>query len=106
MIKHCLEKEIGTLQDRLTANQRAWEVSQQELNHLKKCSNEKEGSLKSILEEAKAEKNRHNAFQEQIIRLLRNNSISVAPSNKAIVEKIREMCLGEENQKIVREYLF
>ncbi|XP_066478852.1 coiled-coil domain-containing protein 170 [Tiliqua scincoides] len=100
-IKHSLEKEIRTLQDRLAANQRAWEVSQQELSHLKKCSSEKEENLKSILEEARAEKNMHSAFTEQIIALLRNNSIVVGPSKQAIVEKIQEMCHGEENKKIM-----
>lgn len=105
-IKHGLEKEIRTLQDRLTANQRAWEVSQQELSHLKHCSTEKEGRFKSMLEEARAEKNTHDAFVEQIIDLLRNNSIIVGPSQEAIVKKIEEMCHGEGNQKIVRASLF
>ncbi|XP_053148625.1 coiled-coil domain-containing protein 170 isoform X1 [Hemicordylus capensis] len=97
--KQSLEKEIRILQDRLTASQRAWEVSQQELSHLRRCSSEKEDSLKSSIEEARAQEVLHNEFKEQIITLLKNNSIIVNPSKEAIVEKIQEMCHGEENKR-------
>ncbi|XP_053148635.1 coiled-coil domain-containing protein 170 isoform X2 [Hemicordylus capensis] len=103
--KQSLEKEIRILQDRLTASQRAWEVSQQELSHLRRCSSEKEDSLKSSIEEARAQEVLHNEFKEQIITLLKNNSIIVNPSKEAIVEKIQEMCHGEENKRTYIKFL-
>ncbi|XP_061480118.1 coiled-coil domain-containing protein 170 isoform X2 [Rhineura floridana] len=97
--KQSLEKEIWTLQDRLAASQRAWEVSQEELSHLKKCCCKKEEKLKTSIEEARAKEGLHDAFKEQITALLQSSSIRVSPSEKDIVEKIQEVCHMEESKK-------
>ncbi|XP_054832290.1 coiled-coil domain-containing protein 170 [Eublepharis macularius] len=97
--KQSLEKEVRSLQERLAACQRAWEVSQEELSYVKRCSNKKEESLKSCIEEARAGKNLHNAFKEKIITLLQSKCNTVSPSEEFIVETIREMCHAEESKK-------
>ncbi|XP_062981762.1 coiled-coil domain-containing protein 170 [Elgaria multicarinata webbii] len=96
--KQNLEKETRNLQGRLGACQRAWEASQEELSHLKKCCSEKEEKLKSIAEEARAEKCTHKAFKDQITTLLGSNSVTVRPSNEDIMKTIQEMCHGEESK--------
>nr|XP_008114889.1 PREDICTED: coiled-coil domain-containing protein 170 isoform X1 [Anolis carolinensis]XP_016851372.1 PREDICTED: coiled-coil domain-containing protein 170 isoform X1 [Anolis carolinensis] len=96
--KQSLEKEMRNLEDRLNAVQRAWEASQEELSLMKKCCSEKEEALKSTIREASAAKSLHNAFREQILALLRSNSIAVNLSTEDIVEKVREMCNKEESK--------
>uniref|UniRef100_H9GB56 Coiled-coil domain containing 170 n=1 Tax=Anolis carolinensis TaxID=28377 RepID=H9GB56_ANOCA len=96
--RQSLEKEMRNLEDRLNAVQRAWEASQEELSLMKKCCSEKEEALKSTIREASAAKSLHNAFREQILALLRSNSIAVNLSTEDIVEKVREMCNKEESK--------
>ncbi|XP_048344623.1 coiled-coil domain-containing protein 170 isoform X2 [Sphaerodactylus townsendi] len=97
--KQHLEKEIRSLQERLVASKRAWEVSQEELNYIKRGSGKQEESLKSCIEEARAEKNLHNAFKQKIIALLHSKCNTVSPPEEVIVETIREMCHVEESDK-------
>ncbi|XP_060128732.1 coiled-coil domain-containing protein 170 isoform X2 [Zootoca vivipara] len=97
--KQSLEREIRTLQERLAASQRAWEVSQEEMSHLKKCCHEKEENLKTSMEEVRAEKRLHDAFKEQIITLLGSSCIIASRSEEDIVEKIREIIRMEESKK-------
>ncbi|XP_032999894.1 coiled-coil domain-containing protein 170-like isoform X6 [Lacerta agilis] len=97
--KQSLEREIRTLQERLAASQRAWEVSQEEMSHLKKCCHEKEENLKTSVEEVRAEKSLHDAFKEQIITLLGSSCFIASRSEEDIVEKIREMIRMEESKK-------
>uniref|UniRef100_A0A670IVI7 Coiled-coil domain containing 170 n=1 Tax=Podarcis muralis TaxID=64176 RepID=A0A670IVI7_PODMU len=94
-----LEREIRTLQERLAASQRAWEVLQEEMSHLKKRCHEKEENLKASMEEVRAEKRLHDAFKEQIITLLGSSCIIASRSEEDIVEKIREMVRKEESKK-------
>ncbi|XP_028579504.2 damage-control phosphatase ARMT1 isoform X2 [Podarcis muralis] len=97
--KQNLEREIRTLQERLAASQRAWEVSQEEVSHLKKCCHEKEENLKASMEEVRAEKRLHDAFKEQITTLLGSSCITASRSEEDIVEKNREMVRMEESKK-------
>nr|XP_056709633.1 coiled-coil domain-containing protein 170 [Euleptes europaea] len=97
--KQSLEKEIRSLQDRLVASQRAWEVSQEDLSYLKRSAGKQEESLKNCIEEARAGKNLHNAFKQKIITLLQSKCNTVSPSEEVIVETIREMCHEEESNK-------
>ncbi|KAJ7342055.1 hypothetical protein JRQ81_008462 [Phrynocephalus forsythii] len=97
--KQNLEKEIRNLQDRLVASQKAWETSQEELIHFKKCCSEKEEKLKSSIEEIRAQKSLHNTFKEQMVTLLEGNSAIVSPSVENIVEKVREVCQREKSNK-------
>nr|XP_028579505.1 coiled-coil domain-containing protein 170-like isoform X3 [Podarcis muralis] len=97
--KQNLEREIRTLQERLAASQRAWEVLQEEMSHLKKRCHEKEENLKASMEEVRAEKRLHDAFKEQIITLLGSSCIIASRSEEDIVEKIREMVRKEESKK-------
>ncbi|CAM4646467.1 unnamed protein product [Lepidochelys kempii] len=99
--KQSLEKEIRSLQDRLAASQRAWEASKQELHHLKRCSNEMDGSLKSSIEEARTAQSLLSAFKEQVATLLSNSSVTVKSSEEAIMERIRELGHREESKKIM-----
>ncbi|XP_062833391.1 coiled-coil domain-containing protein 170 isoform X3 [Anolis carolinensis] len=103
--KQSLEKEMRNLEDRLNAVQRAWEASQEELSLMKKCCSEKEEALKSTIREASAAKSLHNAFREQILALLRSNSIAVNLSTEDIVEKVREMCNKEESKNTYLKFL-
>ncbi|EMP35252.1 Coiled-coil domain-containing protein C6orf97 [Chelonia mydas] len=98
--KESLEKEIRSLQDRLAASQRAWEASKQELHHLKRCSNEMDGSLKSSIDEARTAQSLLSAFKEQVATLLSNSSVTVKCSEGAIMERIRELGHREESKKI------
>ncbi|XP_042704187.2 coiled-coil domain-containing protein 170 isoform X4 [Chrysemys picta bellii] len=99
--KQSLEKEIKSLQDRLAASQRAWEASKQELHHLKRCSSEMDGSLKSSIDEARTAQSLLSAFKEQVATLLSNSSVIVKPSEEAIMERVRELGHREESKKIM-----
>nr|XP_028579507.1 coiled-coil domain-containing protein 170-like isoform X5 [Podarcis muralis] len=103
--KQNLEREIRTLQERLAASQRAWEVLQEEMSHLKKRCHEKEENLKASMEEVRAEKRLHDAFKEQIITLLGSSCIIASRSEEDIVEKIREMVRKEESKKTYLKFL-
>ncbi|NWU93450.1 CC170 protein, partial [Upupa epops] len=93
-----LEMEIRTLQDKLTANQKALDASKQELHVLKKSSAELDGSLKSSREEARIAQSSFIAFKEQIAILLSGGSAIVKPSEKAILERIQEINCKEESK--------
>ncbi|XP_068794808.1 coiled-coil domain-containing protein 170 isoform X8 [Struthio camelus] len=99
--RQSLEMEISTLQDKLTANQKAWEASKQELHNLKRSSSELNGSLKNSLEEARTAQNSLVSFKEQIASLLSSRSSIVKPSEKAILERIREINCKEESKEIM-----
>ncbi|XP_067398522.1 coiled-coil domain-containing protein 170 isoform X1 [Emydura macquarii macquarii] len=98
--KQSQEREIRILQDSLAATQRAWEASKQELHHLKRCSSELDGSVKSSLEEARTAQNLLSAFKEKVATLLSISSVTVKPSEEAIMERIRELGHWEESKKI------
>uniref|UniRef100_A0A8C4WPJ7 Coiled-coil domain containing 170 n=1 Tax=Gopherus evgoodei TaxID=1825980 RepID=A0A8C4WPJ7_9SAUR len=90
-----------SLQDRLAASQRAWEASKQELYHLKRCSSEMDGSLKGSIDEARTAQSLLSAFKEQVATLLSNSSVTVKPSEEAIMERVRELGRMEESKKIM-----
>jgi len=97
--------EIGILQDKLTANQKALDASKQELYNLKKSSSELDGSLKSSREEARTAQSSLVAFKEQIATLLSSGSAIVKASQKAILERIRELNCKEESKEVVSQKL-
>ncbi|XP_062429040.1 coiled-coil domain-containing protein 170 [Rhea pennata] len=99
--RQSLETEISTLQDKLTASQKAWEASKEELHNLKRSSSELDGSLKNSLEEAKTAQNSLVSFKEQIATLLSSRSAMVKSSEKAILERIREINCKEESKEIM-----
>ncbi|XP_069462876.1 coiled-coil domain-containing protein 170 [Ambystoma mexicanum] len=99
--KQQLERDVRTLRERLAASQRAWEACKQELSHVKMSSSELGGSLKSIQGEAKAAQGLLNAFKERMAALLSSSSITVKPSEEAIMERIRDVCNKGESKKIV-----
>nr|XP_009932022.1 PREDICTED: coiled-coil domain-containing protein 170 [Opisthocomus hoazin] len=99
--RQSLEMEIGILQDKLTANQKALDASKQELYNLKKSSSELDGSLKSSREEARTAQSSLVAFKEQIATLLSSGSAIVKASQKAILERIRELNCKEESKEVM-----
>ncbi|NWQ75247.1 CC170 protein, partial [Columbina picui] len=99
--RQSLEMEIRNLQDKLTANQKDLDASKQELHNLKKSSSELDGSLKSSREEARTAHSSLVTFKEQIAALLSRRSAIVKPSEKAILERIREINCKEESEEIM-----
>ncbi|XP_066850294.1 coiled-coil domain-containing protein 170 isoform X1 [Anser cygnoides] len=99
--RQSLEMDIRNLQDKLTANQRGWEASKQELHTLKKSLSELDGSLKSNKEEARTAQGSLVAFKEQIAALLSSGSATIKPSEKAILERIQEINCKEESKEIM-----
>uniref|UniRef100_A0A8C5T9J0 Coiled-coil domain containing 170 n=1 Tax=Malurus cyaneus samueli TaxID=2593467 RepID=A0A8C5T9J0_9PASS len=96
-----LEMEIRNLQEKLAVNQKALDTSKQELHNLKKSSRELDGSLKSSREEARTAQSSLEAFKEEIATLLHCESAIIKPSEKAILERIREINCKEENKDIM-----
>ncbi|KAJ1153112.1 hypothetical protein NDU88_005878 [Pleurodeles waltl] len=99
--KQNLEREVKILQDRLAASHRAWEACKQELIHVKMSSSELGGSLKNIQDEAKATHGFLNAFKERMAALLSSSSVTVKPTEEAIVERIRDVYSKVESKKII-----
>ncbi|NWX97619.1 CC170 protein, partial [Nothoprocta ornata] len=99
--RQTLETEISSLQDKLSASQRAWEASQEELLHVKRSSSELDGSLKNSREEARAALNSLGSLKEQIATLLSSRSATVKPSEKAILERIQEISCREKSKEIM-----
>ncbi|NWW78698.1 CC170 protein, partial [Climacteris rufus] len=100
-----LEMEIRSLQEKLTVNQKALDTSKQELHNLKKSSRELDGSLKGSREEARIAQSSLEAFKEEIATLLSQGSAVVKPSEKAILERIREINCKEESKEIMISHL-
>ncbi|NWV08866.1 CC170 protein, partial [Ptilonorhynchus violaceus] len=96
-----LEMEIRNLKEKLTVNQKALDTSKQEVHNLKKSSRELDGSLKSSREEAKTAQSSLEAFKEEIATLLSRGSAVVKPSEKAVLERIREINCKEESKEIM-----
>ncbi|XP_017677481.1 PREDICTED: coiled-coil domain-containing protein 170 isoform X6 [Lepidothrix coronata] len=99
--RQSLEMEIRNLQDKLTVNQKALDTSKRELDSLKKSSAELDGSLKSSRAEARTAWSSLEAFKEQIATLLSSGSAIVEPSEKAILDRIREINCKEESKQIM-----
>ncbi|KAM4679660.1 coiled-coil domain-containing protein 170-like [Amazona ochrocephala] len=99
--RQSLEMEMRNLQDKLTANQKALDVSKLELHNLKKSSSELDGSLKNSKEEARTAQSSLMSFKEQIAALLSGGSATVKPSEKSILERIQEMNCKEESKEIM-----
>ncbi|OXB60337.1 hypothetical protein ASZ78_001819 [Callipepla squamata] len=91
--------DIRNLQDKLAANQKAWEASKQELHTLKKSFSELNGSLKSSEEEARTAQSSLEAFREQISTLLSSGSRTVLPSEKDILKRVQEINCKEEGEE-------
>ncbi|KAM9196759.1 coiled-coil domain-containing protein 170 [Mergus octosetaceus] len=102
--RQSLEADIRNHQDKLTANQKGWEASKQELHTLKKSLSELDESLKSSKEEARTAQSSLAAFKEQIAALLSSGSATVIPSEKAILERIQEINCKEESKEIVSQF--
>ncbi|KFQ32975.1 Coiled-coil domain-containing protein 170, partial [Merops nubicus] len=103
--RQSLEVEIRSLQDKLTANQKALDASKWELHNLKKSSSEMDGSLKNSREEARTAQSSLVAFKEKIAALLSGGSAIVKPSEKAILERIQEINCKEESKEIMASQL-
>uniref|UniRef100_A0A8C3BGE3 Coiled-coil domain containing 170 n=1 Tax=Cairina moschata TaxID=8855 RepID=A0A8C3BGE3_CAIMO len=99
--RQSLEADIRNHQDKLTANQKAWEASKQELHTLKKSLSELDESLRSSKEEARTAQSSLVAFKEQIAALLSSGSATIKPSEKAILERIQEINCKEESKEIM-----
>ncbi|KAM4770930.1 coiled-coil domain-containing protein 170 [Rhinophrynus dorsalis] len=99
--KEGLKREIRMLKDRLTASQRAWEVSKQELNQVKKSSTELDMTLKSSVGEAKAAQSFLQSFKEDVAAALSRESVTVKPKEEDILEKIRDLCNRVENKNMM-----
>ncbi|XP_027544142.1 coiled-coil domain-containing protein 170 isoform X3 [Neopelma chrysocephalum] len=99
--RQSLEMEIRNLQDKLAVNQKALDTSKRELHSLKKSSSELDGGLKSSRAEARTAWSSLEAFKEQIATLLSSGSAIVEPSEKAILERIREINCKEESKQIM-----
>ncbi|OWK61750.1 Coiled-coil domain-containing protein 170 [Lonchura striata] len=103
--RQSLEMEIRNLQEKLTLNQKALDISKQELHNLKKSSSELDANLKSSREEARTAQSSLEAFKEEIATLLSCRSAIVKPSERAILERIQEINCKEENKEIVSQPL-
>ncbi|NXC44365.1 CC170 protein, partial [Penelope pileata] len=104
IVRQSLEMDIRNLQDKLTANQKAWEASKQELHDLKKSLSGLDESLKSSREEVKTAQSSLEAFREQIATLLSRGSLTVTPSEKDILERIQEInCKEESKERMVSQ---
>ncbi|KAI1240908.1 coiled-coil domain-containing protein 170, partial [Lamprotornis superbus] len=97
--RQSLEMEIRNLQEKLTVNQKALDSSKQELQNLKKSCRELDASLKSSREEARTAQSSLEAFKEEIATLLSRGFAIVKPSEKAILERIREINCKEQNKE-------
>ncbi|KAM7061078.1 coiled-coil domain-containing protein 170 isoform 2-T2 [Acridotheres tristis] len=97
--RQSLEMEIRNLQEKLAVNQKALDTSKQELQNLKKSSRELDASLKSTREEARTAQSSLEAFKEEIATLLSRGFAIVKPSQKAILERIREINCKEQNKE-------
>ncbi|XP_063297407.1 coiled-coil domain-containing protein 170 [Pelobates fuscus] len=96
--KQDFEREVRLLQDRLTASQRAWEVSKQELNEVKKNSAELDMTLKSKLGEMKGAQSLFHSFKENVAAVLSQNLTTVKPKEESILERIHDLCNKAENK--------
>ncbi|NWV65867.1 CC170 protein, partial [Malurus elegans] len=96
-----LEMEIRNLQEKLAVSQKALDTSKQELHNLKKSSRELDGSLKNSREEARTAQSSLEAFKNEIATLLHCGSGIIKPSEKAILERIREINHKEENKGVM-----
>ncbi|KAI6071221.1 Coiled-coil domain-containing protein 170 [Aix galericulata] len=93
--RQSLEADIRNHQDKLTANQKAWEASKQELHTLKKSLSELDESLKSSKEEART-------AQSSLSKLLPFSAVDQQPlAEKAILERIQEINCKEESKEIM-----
>ncbi|XP_029452415.1 coiled-coil domain-containing protein 170-like isoform X1 [Rhinatrema bivittatum] len=100
--KQSLERESRILQDRVLANQRAWEASKQELVQLKRSSSELDESLRSSRGEARVTLGLLSAFKDQVAELLSScSSVTVKPSEEAILERIHDVLHREESKKMM-----
>uniref|UniRef100_A0A8C5QL22 Coiled-coil domain containing 170 n=2 Tax=Leptobrachium leishanense TaxID=445787 RepID=A0A8C5QL22_9ANUR len=99
--KQDLEREIRLLQDRLIASQRAWEVSRQELNEVKKNSADLDMTLKSKVRDVKASQCLLQSFKEEVAMSLSRDSSAVKPKEEVILERIRDLCNKAESKSIV-----
>ncbi|XP_021237919.1 coiled-coil domain-containing protein 170-like isoform X6 [Numida meleagris] len=99
IVRQSLEIDIRNLQDKLTANQKAWEASKQELHSLKKSFSELDGSLKSSKEEARTAQSSLEAFREQIATLLSSGLLTVMPSEKDILKRVQEINCKEQSEE-------
>ncbi|OCT79929.1 coiled-coil domain-containing protein 170 [Xenopus laevis] len=99
--KESLEREIKILKERVSASQRAWEASKQELSQVKKSSTELELSLKSTRGDAKTAHSLHESFIDNVAAALSRDFVAVKPKEEAILEKIWDMCNKAENKKMI-----
>ncbi|NXA54446.1 CC170 protein, partial [Nothocercus julius] len=99
--RQTLETEISSLQDKLTASQKAWEASQEELHDLKRSSSELDGSLRNSREEARTAQHSLVSLKEQIAALLSSRSAIVKPSEEAILERIQEINCREKTKDLM-----
>ncbi|KFV19118.1 Coiled-coil domain-containing protein 170, partial [Tauraco erythrolophus] len=99
--RQSLEMEITNLQDKLTANQKALDASEWKLHNLKKSSSKLDANLKSSREEARTAQSSLLTFKEQIATLLSSGSAIVKPSEKAVLERIKEINCKEESKDIM-----
>ncbi|XP_064411423.1 coiled-coil domain-containing protein 170 [Latimeria chalumnae] len=100
LAKQSLEWERRVLQERLEASQRVCEASKQELGNFEKHSSQLEGSLKSSICEAKAAQGLLQTFKEQLVALLSHGDVAFQPTEEAIKERIRDLCIREESKKM------
>ncbi|KAG8444163.1 hypothetical protein GDO86_009371 [Hymenochirus boettgeri] len=99
--KQDLEREVRMLKDRLTASQRAWEVSKQELGQVKKSTTELDITLKNSLTEVKSAHSLHESFKEKLSAALSRDTSVVKPKEEAILKKIRDLHDIAESKKMI-----
>uniref|UniRef100_A0A8C6W6B1 Coiled-coil domain containing 170 n=1 Tax=Nannospalax galili TaxID=1026970 RepID=A0A8C6W6B1_NANGA len=97
--KEALEREVKIFQERLLAGQRVWDAAKQELNQLKKSSQELEMSLKVSRDAATACHRQNSSFREKIAVLLHSRLGIAGSTEDAILERIRELGNQEESRK-------
>lgn len=99
--KTALEREAKLFQERLLAAQRAWEVSKQELNQLRKNCQQLDLSLKASRDAAAGSQSQISSFREKLAKVLGSGLDMAGSAEDPILERIRELCIQEESKKRV-----
>ncbi|XP_076408941.1 coiled-coil domain-containing protein 170 isoform X2 [Peromyscus maniculatus bairdii] len=95
-----LEKEAKLSRERLLAVQRAWDASKQELTQLRKSCQQLDLSLTASRDAAAASQSQSSSFREKLAALLLCGGLDTAGSTEgAILERVRELGIQEENRK-------
>nr|XP_008166491.1 coiled-coil domain-containing protein 170-like [Chrysemys picta bellii] len=105
LTKKTFERNNTILLERLKDKQIAWDNCCQELLHKEKKFTELDRALHASMYETKTTQTLYQTFISQLATLLSNTFITVAGTEKAIKERIQEICGSEHSWKSVSTVL-